>query len=480
MEILNDRYQIQQQLGKKSGRQTFLALDLQTQTQVVVKILSFGADFEWDDLKLFEREAATLRSLDHPAIPKYLDDFELSDHGFALVQTYIDAPSLDQQLKTGRTFSPEEVTQLAKSLLEILAYLHDWQPPVIHRDLKPSNILLTNRSGNSPGQIYLVDFGSVQTLAAREGGTMTVVGTYGYMPPEQFGGRATPASDLYSLGATLIYLMSGMHPADLPQEDLRIEFEEFVPQLSSKFGQWLKQLTEPSLKRRFTSVSAALQALENPRSQNAPAVVNMRKPAHSRIQLERDEKTFEVVLPPIGVKAIANPFALIVMTFDATCLLLLLAVGFEGFYLLSALIVTFPFWVFVGYSTYKLLVRLFRSRRIQIDDDQITVTSEIFGLRFQKYPTFYHPYQENNRVARASHTLFATYTPDINRIVYIPGHFARNKKGGQVEIPPQIRIAARNWAYEITPIDIGIRSESEMEWLAIELSRWLGVPIDRT
>jgi hypothetical protein len=480
MEILNDRYQIQQQLGKKAGRQTFLALDLQTQTQVVVKILSFGTDFEWDDLKLFEREAATLRSLDHPAIPKYLDDFELGDRGFALVQTYIDAPSLEQHLKTGRTFSQDEVTQLAKSLLGILAYLHDRQPPVVHRDLKPSNILLTNRSGNSPGQIYLVDFGSVQTLAAREGGTMTIVGTYGYMPPEQFGGRATPASDLYSLGATLIYLVSGKNPADLPQEDLRLEFEEFVPQLSSKFVAWLKQLTEPSLKQRFTSVSAALQALENPRSQNTIPVIQRQKPAHSRIQLERDEKKFEVILPPIGAKAIANPFAMIVMTFDATCLLALIIFGFEGIMFLSAFVLTFPFWIFVGYSTYKLLVRLFRSRRIQIDDDQITLTSEIFGLRFQKYPTFYHHYRENVRVAGNAHALFTTYTCDINRIVYIPGHFARNKKGSQVEIPPQIRIAARNWAYEITPIDIGIRSELEMEWLSVELSRWLGVPIDRT
>jgi len=224
-EPFRDRYQIQQQLGKKAGRQTFLAIDNETQQPVVIKLLSFNKDFEWDDLKLFEREAETLKSLNHPAIPCYLDFFEVDlphSKGVALVQSYIPAKSLEAQLKAGRRFSEPEVKQLAIALLEILSYLHSQQPPVIHRDIKPSNILLGERSGNFVGQVYLVDFGSVQTLAATEGGTITVVGTYGYMPPEQFGGRAVPASDLYSLGATLIYLTTGKHPAELPQINLKL------------------------------------------------------------------------------------------------------------------------------------------------------------------------------------------------------------------------------------------------------------------
>ncbi|MBC7825949.1 MAG: protein kinase, partial [Candidatus Parcubacteria bacterium] len=134
MQLLADRYQPQQSLGKKAGRQTWLARDLHTQELVVVKLLTFSHDFEWDDLKLFEREAATLRSLSHPAIPQYLDFFEFDSDdrkGFALVQTYIEAQSLEQHLKSGRTFSELEVKQLAKELLEILGYLHDRQPPVI-------------------------------------------------------------------------------------------------------------------------------------------------------------------------------------------------------------------------------------------------------------------------------------------------------------------------------------------------------------
>src|SRR6478672_564724 len=167
--IIGDRYQVQQQLGKRAGRRTLLARDLTTQKLVVVKVLFFGHDFEWEDLKLFEREAETLKALSHPAIPRYLDFFELdlpTNKGFALVQTYVEGKSLEKHLKAGRTFTEAEVKQLAKALLEILIYLHGLKPSVIHRDIKPSNIVLSDRSGNCVGNVYLVDFGSVQTLAA--------------------------------------------------------------------------------------------------------------------------------------------------------------------------------------------------------------------------------------------------------------------------------------------------------------------------
>ncbi|NDJ15980.1 serine/threonine protein kinase [Myxacorys almedinensis] len=264
MDILQNRYQVEQQLGKKAGRQTVLARDLKTQELVVIKLLTFGVDFEWDDLKLFEREAETLRSLNHPAIPNYLDYFEIettTTKGFAIVQSYIDAKSLEQHLKAGRSFTETDVKQLAESLLDLLTYLHTQQPSVIHRDIKPSNILLGNRTGNHVGQVYLVDFGSVQTLVAQEGGTLTVVGTYGYMPPEQYGGRATPASDLYSLGATLIFLITGKHPADLPQRNLQLQFRSFAT-LSEPFLDWLEWLTEPSLENRLGSAQVALRALQ--------------------------------------------------------------------------------------------------------------------------------------------------------------------------------------------------------------------------
>lgn len=263
-QIVNNRYQILELLGKKAGRQTLLALDQYTQDKVVIKLLTFNSEFGWTDLKLFEREAETLQSLSHPLIPRYLDSFEFNlpeGQGFALVQTYIDGRPLGDYLKTGRTFSEAQVKQIAEALLSILVYLHERQPSVIHRDIKPSNILLTT-SNNSKSQVYLVDFGSVQTLASPQDGTITVVGTYGYMPPEQFGGRTTPSSDLYSLGATLIYLVTGKHPADLPQTNLRIKFEQ-AANISESFSNWLRWMTEPALEQRLASAKESLDALKS-------------------------------------------------------------------------------------------------------------------------------------------------------------------------------------------------------------------------
>jgi serine/threonine protein kinase len=301
-QVFLNRYQIESLIGRKTGRRTFLATDLEMESPVIIKLLLFDPDFTWDDLKLFEREAATLRSLDHPAIPQYLDFFEVKTEfgkGFALVQNYIEARSLRAWIESGCTFSEAELKEIATQLLEVLEYLHTRQPPVIHRDIKPSNVLLRNRSGNSPGQIYLVDFGSVQTV--QQGGTMTVVGTYGYMPPEQFGGRSLLASDLYSVGATLIYLATGQDPSDLPQKDLQIKFESFAT-LSHPFVHWIRWLTHPDFSQRPVSATEALQPLCQDFQQGLsdasiqPFAVGISRPA-SKIQLQKTPKMLEITVP---------------------------------------------------------------------------------------------------------------------------------------------------------------------------------------
>ncbi|PAX52572.1 serine/threonine protein kinase [Brunnivagina elsteri] len=263
-QILQNRYEIKRQLGKKAGRRTLLAEDKITQTTVIIKLLTFSSDFAWEDLKLFEREAETLKTLNYQAIPSYVDYFELDaiSKGYALVQSYVEGQSLEEHIKAGRIFAEKELKDIASQLLEILIYLHSQYPPVIHRDIKPSNIILVENEYEGIGKIYLVDFGSVQTLASKAGKTATVVGTYGYMPPEQFGGYATPASDLYSLGATLIALATGTHPADLPQQGMGIDFEKLVD-LSSTFVGWLQWLTEPSVESRLSSATEALATLES-------------------------------------------------------------------------------------------------------------------------------------------------------------------------------------------------------------------------
>ena len=263
-QFLQKRYQLQQQLGQNLGRQTWVADDvceLQSKA-VIVKLLAFNPQMQWDELKLFEREAQVLKHLNHPRIPQYRDYFSVEPEvgnglpWFGLVQEYIPGTSLDKLLNQGKRFTPKEVRKIATEVLEILIYLHELSPPVLHRDIKPSNLILGN-----DGKIYLVDFGAVQDRATAEGVTFTVVGTSGYAPPEQLWGRAVAASDLYALGATLIHLLTGTAPTDLPQRQMRIQFADRI-NLNVDFAQWLAQLTEPASERRYSTAKQALLALQ--------------------------------------------------------------------------------------------------------------------------------------------------------------------------------------------------------------------------
>ncbi|MGB3402109.1 MAG: serine/threonine-protein kinase [Microcoleaceae cyanobacterium] len=380
--VLKKRYVFQKLLGKNAGRRTVLARDLETQQLVVVKILTFDPGCQWDDLKLFEREAETLQSLSHPAIPRYLDHFEFEAEnttGFALVQSYIEARSLEDWVNLGRTFNEIELKQLAESLLEILIYLHSQNPPVIHRDLKPSNILLTNRSGNSIGQVYLVDFGSVQTLVRTEGSTMTVVGTYGYMPPEQFGGRAVPATDLYSLGATLIYLATGKHPADLPQEDLRIQFKP-KHYLSPGFRDWLNWLIEPSLNHRIDSAKNAAKALEKINHQNnfSPKLV---KSESSYIKLNKTENSLEIIIHH-GLwtgNILQQLIGLIMMLVGVALLLYLPFIGVISV-LANDYSTHFFGFIIALCITFITLSFIFQSTILKIDSKKISLTRRLLGV----------------------------------------------------------------------------------------------------
>jgi len=448
--VLVLRYEIIQQLAKKAGRRTLLARDRETDELVVVKLLSFASDFEWDALKLFEREAKILKAISHLAIPRYLDYFELDfdngNKGFALVQSYIAAKSLEEYLKSGRNFDEAEVKQLATAVLEILTYLHGRQPPVIHRDIKPSNILLGDRSGNSIGQVYLVDFGSVQTLAAKEGGTMTVVGTYGYMPPEQFGDRTVPASDLYSLGTTLVYLVTGTHPADLPQKDGRIQFESLA-NLSLEFTQWLKRMVEPSLDRRFTSADNALQELIQPQSVSI-ILSTIEQPNDSKVKLTRKVDGLEILLPAKGwnfgvgfttafavfYNQILIPISVFFYHLNVVHPLILLIIGglWYGNYILVS-----------GITKY-----LFKRTRLKINDRQLVLTHEILGWKYRQ--------------------VLNAKKQDVTALKLIYG-YRGNRRYMHIWI-------GRN-RYELW--GDSILSEPEMEWLAQELSACLGLDISR-
>ncbi|MEG4328953.1 serine/threonine-protein kinase, partial [Microcoleus sp. herbarium5] len=271
---LVNHYQIKNLLGEGGSSTTYEAIDLKTNQRVALKALSLQKMNDWKVLELFEREANVLSKLNHPGIPRYLDYFYVDtpdNRCFYIVQELAQGQSLASLVEYGWHASEAEIQRIATQILEILVYLHSQTPPVIHRDIKPENIVFKspiNSHQPKDWEVCLVDFGAVQNTynnTLMRGST--VVGTYGYMAPEQFLGQAVPATDLYGLGATLLYLLTHRSPAELPTNILEKDFRSQI-QISSEFADWLGKTIAPDLENRFQSAQEALESLRNPRIVN--------------------------------------------------------------------------------------------------------------------------------------------------------------------------------------------------------------------
>lgn len=257
--LVLERYRIEMTLGKGAFGTTWAATDMRSGSSVAVKALDLSRIDDWKAVELFEREAQTLEQLDHPNIPQYLDFVPVRDSetGY-LVQSLAPGEPLSRILERQGRLTNEQVDGVAEKTLEILIYLESLNPPVVHRDLKPANLLL-----DEAGEVYLVDFGAVQDAAKRttEGGS-TVAGTFGYMAPEQLHGVASPRSDLYSLGMTLIHLASGHHPSELNRSGLKVVFRDRID-LSKSMETFIDRLVEPNPDDRFPSAREALAHLRD-------------------------------------------------------------------------------------------------------------------------------------------------------------------------------------------------------------------------
>jgi len=259
-EIIAQRYRILDQLGRGGSGITYQVEDLQSHQQVALKALSLHHLTDWKMMELFEREAHVLAQLNHPSIPRYLDYFSVDtprERSFYIAQQLAAGQSLAEGVKNGWHTTESKVRNIAIQVLETLVYLHQLKPPVIHRDIKPQNIIMSD-----DGRVFLVDFGAVQdTYHSTFIRGSTVVGTFGYMAPEQFRGQAVPTSDLYGLGATLLFLLTHRSPAELPTDGLGINFRSHV-QISPEFADWLEQMLEPDVVDRFSSAQEALAVLQ--------------------------------------------------------------------------------------------------------------------------------------------------------------------------------------------------------------------------
>ena len=222
---------------------------------VAIKCFRVGTAKAWKDVELAEREARTLASLAHPRLPKYFEHFE-EDGALYLVMEKIEGESLASLRKRGRAMSVADVTRMLEDIGGALRYLHGRAPPVVHRDIKPGNIIR-----RPDGSFALVDFGAVRDRLRPAGGS-TVVGTFGFMAPEQFQGRASAASDVYGLGATAITMLTGTDPEELPHEGLGIDVARALPKgTPASLARALEAMLTPDPDRRLASVDDALAIL---------------------------------------------------------------------------------------------------------------------------------------------------------------------------------------------------------------------------
>jgi eukaryotic-like serine/threonine-protein kinase len=366
-DIVANRYRIVAPLGHGSMATTYEAEDLTDCKRVAIKVVSFREITDWKILELFDREAKILQNLEFPGIPKYLDSFQeetSDDRRFYLVQELASGQSLSELVEKGWRPKEEQVKHIARQILKILDYLHSFTPPVIHRDIKPENII---RRPN--GKVYLVDFGAVQDVyrnTLTRGGTF--VGTLGYMPHEQFRGQAIAASDLYALGATLLFLLVGKSPVELPQKRLKIDFRSRVS-VSAEFADWLEKILEPSVEDRFQSAREAAATLAS--SPSETSLFAYSKPHFSRTIASRSDRHFICDVPPNW-----GGIMLILIIFGTFFLWFFLVSGIDLFQLLPV-ILTFAI-IFI-----PIFLILGSWEHLKIDRETFSISSRLAGITYR-------------------------------------------------------------------------------------------------
>ena len=253
--VWGGRYEIDSPFRDGGQSSTFLGTDRKTGARVVAKVLDIKGLDTWKQLELFEREVRVLSSLSHPLMPQFLDVLMDEDTGArALIMTHIPGDDLSRVLKKEGPLSEAALWQTLLDVSESLAVLHRASSPLVHRDVKPQNLVR-----RPDGRVALVDFGGVGSAHRSDGST--VVGTFGYMAPEQLYGQSSPATDLYALGASLLTLSTGKEPEVQQRQGLGIDVDRSAPHLSESLRSILRRLVQPEPAQRYADAAALLQEL---------------------------------------------------------------------------------------------------------------------------------------------------------------------------------------------------------------------------
>lgn len=310
--LLNNRYRVLQTLGSGGFGNTFLAEDtyMPSGRRCVIKQLKpvTHDPKAYETVKeRFQREAAVLEELGEGSnqIPKLFAYFSEAGQ-FYLVQEYIEGDTLTKRVEQGGALSEREVKDILVSLLPVLEYVHSRR--IVHRDIKPDNIILRKRDGLP----VLIDFGAVKeamntvvNVPAQAAPSM-VIGTPGFMPAEQARGRPTFASDLYSLGLTAVFLLTGKMPQEFQTDDRtgEILWRQQARTIHSELATVIDRAIRFTPGDRFASAQEMLNALQSAGSVSEMDTVAV---APGGLAQPPNRSTPPVTNPPPTVRGSASP-----------------------------------------------------------------------------------------------------------------------------------------------------------------------------
>ncbi len=256
--VIDGKYEVLKEIGRGGMSTVYLAMDRRLNKQWAVKEIRKTASGKDDAIIVNSllAEANLMKRLDHPALPRIVD---IIDNGRTIyvVMDYVEGESMDKILSACGPQSQEAVLEWAKQLCDALGYLHNQKPPIIYRDMKPANIMI-----KPEGNVKVIDFGIAREYKEKNLADTTVLGTPGYAPPEQHGGRQTDErSDIYALGMTMHQMLTGADPVAAEYEYLPIR--HWNPSLSSGLERIIDKCTALDPQMRYPNCDALLYALEH-------------------------------------------------------------------------------------------------------------------------------------------------------------------------------------------------------------------------
>jgi hypothetical protein len=278
--VVCGRYRLCELLGQGGMGVVYGAVREPDGVPVAVKLLSLGHGSDWKTYELFERGSKVLQGLSHRGLPA-VHAFEQDPAGrLILVRERFDGGTLEHRIVADqRRLDPAGFRRLLDGMLELLEFLHGQVPPVFHRDIKPPNIMFRTAADWDP---VLVDFDTVAAPGAQQG-RLTIVCSPGYTAPEQLTGEVSPASDLFSLGATMLFVATGTQADEQPREHGRFSMTGALANLEPTLLTVLRRLVEPDLARRYASAADARADLAPP----APVTVAAPPPAEPLVEVSR-------------------------------------------------------------------------------------------------------------------------------------------------------------------------------------------------